>query len=70
MSLEIPKDPVELALEIALWRLADPFSKTFNGSREEELDLVWLDETADKANLIGGGLVCAGWIGLCNTKVV
>ena len=58
--MEIPHNPVEIAAEIALFRLDDPsFGKDFQPTREEEIDIIWLDETADKAKLFGNWCIDA-----------
>lgn len=61
MSLEIPQTPAEIAAEVVLFRLDDPsFGRNFVATREEEIDLIWLSEAADKANLFGNWFIDAG----------
>lgn len=58
MSLELPKNPAELGGELVLWRSNDSgYLRSFNPTREEELDLIWLEQAADQANLGGDWVV-------------
>ncbi len=54
MSLEIPKDPVALATPVAETKFLD---SSFEGSREDDRDLVELDRMADSSGLWGGWFV-------------
>ncbi len=54
MSFEMPNNPAELAEEIVRFRLQDPgYGYGFDNTIDDELDIKWLDETADSCNFLG-----------------
>lgn len=70
MSIERPDCPVELASDIIMFRMNDPeYDKKFGTTKQQEADLIWLDETAGQADLLGDWRIQAG-LGFITPKVI